>query len=69
VYSHEEGVKKPDRRIYEIVCRRLGVAPAETVFLDDTQECVDGAARAGMHAIRFVSNAQAIRELDALLAT
>jgi putative hydrolase of the HAD superfamily len=68
VYSHEEGVKKPDRRIYEIVCRRLGVAPHETVFLDDTPECVEGAEHAGLHAIRFVSNAQAIETLDALLS-
>ncbi len=67
VYSHEEGMKKPDRRIYELVCRRLGAAPHETVFLDDTPECVEGAARAGLHAIRFVSSAQAIPELDALL--
>jgi epoxide hydrolase-like predicted phosphatase len=67
VYSHEEGIKKPDRRIYEIVCRRLGVAPHETVFLDDLPACVEGAERAGLHAIRFVSNAQAIAELEALL--
>jgi putative hydrolase of the HAD superfamily len=67
VYSHEEGMKKPDIRIYEIVCRRLGVAPRETVFVDDTPACVEGAARAGMHAIQFVSNARALAELDALL--
>jgi putative hydrolase of the HAD superfamily len=67
VYSHEEGMRKPEPRIYEIVCRRLGVAPHETVFVDDTPECVEGAARAGLHAIRFVSNTQAIAELDALL--
>jgi putative hydrolase of the HAD superfamily len=67
VYSHEEGMKKPDPRIYEIVCRRLGVSPRETVFLDDTPSCVEGARRAGMHAIQFVSNAPAIAELEALL--
>jgi putative hydrolase of the HAD superfamily len=67
VYSHEEGMKKPDRRIYENACRRLGVEPHEAVFLDDTPECVEGARRAGMHAIRFVSNDQAIADLEALL--
>jgi putative hydrolase of the HAD superfamily len=67
VYSHEEGMKKPDRRIYEIACRRLAVAPREAVFLDDTPECVEGARRAGMHAIRFVSSAQAIAELEEAL--
>jgi putative hydrolase of the HAD superfamily len=67
VYSHEEGMKKPDPRIYEIVCRRLAVAPREAVFLDDSPACVEGARRAGMQAIHFVSNAQAITELEALL--
>ena len=30
----------------------LGVQPRDVVFLDDTPECVDGAERVGMAAIR-----------------
>jgi putative hydrolase of the HAD superfamily len=67
VYSHEEGMKKPDRRIYEIACQKLGVEPAEAIFLDDTPVAVEGAERAGMTAIRFIDNTQVIAELDALL--
>ena len=33
IYSHEEGVAKPDRRMYELTCERLGVQPAEMIFL------------------------------------
>ncbi len=68
VYSHEEGAAKPDPRIYHAVCDRLRVAPAATLFLDDVQENVDGAIAVGMRAIRFRDTAQAIAELDALLA-
>lgn len=67
VYSHEEGVKKPDPRAYRIVCERLGVEPAEAVFLDDVQACVEGARAIGMEAVRFVNNRQAITELESLL--
>src|SRR5262249_48802127 len=27
IYSHEVGISKPDRRIYELTCERLGVPP------------------------------------------
>jgi putative hydrolase of the HAD superfamily len=68
VYSHEEGMMKPDPRFYAIVCDRLGVRAEETLFVDDTQMCVDGARRVGMTAVRYVDNAQAMAELQARLA-
>ncbi len=64
VYSHEEGLKKPDPRFYRVVCERLAVRPHEAIFLDDVQECVDGARRVGMTAIKFNDNEQAIAELE-----
>lgn len=67
VYSHEEGFLKPDGRLYRVACDRLRVSPDRCVFLDDAEICVEGARAAGMHAIRFTDNAQAMRELDRLL--
>ena len=67
VYSHEAGMSKPDPRIYVLACARLGVRPDETVFLDDSGLCVTGARRAGIHAIRYRDNAQAIEEIETLL--
>ena len=67
VYSHEEGVAKPDPRFYRIVCQRLGVVPDEVVFLDDKQHCVDGAVALGMKAVLFRANDQAIAEIEAHL--
>jgi epoxide hydrolase-like predicted phosphatase len=69
VYSHEAGMTKPDPRIYALVCSRLNVRPDETVFLDDTGVCVAGAREAGIHAVRYQDNAQAIAEIEKLLAT
>lgn len=67
VYSHEVGLSKPDPRIYRLTCGRLGVRPAEAVFLDDAEPAVDGARAVGMRAVLFEDNAQAIAEVEALL--
>ena len=67
VYSHEAGMSKPDPRIYALTCARLDVRAEETVFLDDTGRCVDGAREAGLHAVRYQDNAQAIEEIEKLL--
>jgi epoxide hydrolase-like predicted phosphatase len=68
VYSHEVGMSKPDPRIYALACARLDVSPEDIVFLDDSEMCVAGAREAGMHAIRYDGNAQAIAEISRLLA-
>jgi epoxide hydrolase-like predicted phosphatase len=69
VYSHEAGMSKPDPRIYALICARLDVRPEETVFLDDADQCVLGAREAGLHAIHYQDNAQAIEEIEKLLTT
>jgi epoxide hydrolase-like predicted phosphatase len=67
VYSHEAGMSKPDPRIYALICARLDVHPHETVFLDDTDRCVDGAREAGIQAVCYRDNAQAVEEIEKLL--
>jgi len=67
VYSHEVGMKKPDPRIYALVCERLSVQPGEALFVDDVPICVQAAQEAGMHAIQFSDNAQVIAAIEALL--
>jgi epoxide hydrolase-like predicted phosphatase len=67
VYSYEVRIEKPDRRIYEITCERLGVRPSEVVFLDDLEVNVDAARRVGMRAVLFRNTTQAISEMDACL--
>lgn len=69
VYSHEVGMSKPDPRIYELTCARLDVRPEEMLFLDDMDFAVAGAREAGIHAIHYRDNAQAITEIEALLMT
>lgn len=67
VYSHEEGCLKPERRIYDIACQRLAVAPAAALMVDDLQTNVDGAIAIGMQAVLHRDNAQTILEIEAAL--
>jgi putative hydrolase of the HAD superfamily len=68
IYSHECGMSKPDPGIYALACERLRVEPAQMVFLDDYGPCVEGARLAGVHAVLYQDNAQAIRDIERLLA-
>jgi putative hydrolase of the HAD superfamily len=53
VISAEEQVAKPDPAIYLRTCQRLGLMPAECLFIDDMPANIDGARRAGLHAELF----------------
>lgn len=64
VFSCLEGVKKPERRIYEIAVERLGCEPGEAVMVDDIKRCVEGASSAGLEAIHFKDIGQVKRELE-----
>jgi len=53
VVSGEVGALKPERRIFEILCRRYRIDPARAVFIDDVAANAEGARQFGMHAIVF----------------
>jgi epoxide hydrolase-like predicted phosphatase len=67
IYSHEVGICKPDPRIYEMACERLGVLPGEMIFLDDVDPNVQAARDLGAHGILFTSTSQAIADIEARL--
>jgi HAD superfamily hydrolase (TIGR01509 family) len=61
VVSGEEGVIKPDPRIFEIARARMSRTPEETVFIDDRAENVEAAKAAGFDGVVF-TNAEALRQ-------
>jgi len=65
--SAEEGVMKPDARIYQIALARAGIEPTEAVFIDDFPHNIAGAHAVGMHGILFENPDQTLKELDILL--
>ena len=63
VESAVEGMRKPDPRIYELTCERLGVAPTEVVFLDDLGMNLKPARAMGMTTIKVADVRDALNEL------
>lgn len=59
--SHELGLIKPDREIYDHVADRLDIAASSILFFDDNQLNVDAARNAGWQAVR-VEGPEAARE-------
>lgn len=68
IISAEEGLAKPDARIYRLAAERLGVRPDEAVFVDDAWPNVEGARAAGMWAVQFKSREQTIAEVGKYLS-
>jgi 2-haloacid dehalogenase len=66
VISGQEGVIKPDPRIFRILCERYGVEPRSAVFIDDVARNARAAAALGIHGIHFRSAEQLRRELVAV---
>lgn len=61
------GLRKPEPAVYPYACERLGVAPAQVVFLDDLGVNLKPAAALGMTTIKVVSEEQALADLSAVL--
>ena len=67
VISGEEGIFKPQKRIYDLLAQRIGLKPEELCFVDDVESNCDGARRAGWHAVQFADNEQAKRDFQTLV--
>ena len=53
VVSYEVGCAKPDAAIFELTLDRLGVAAADSLFVDDREVNLDGARRVGLRTLLF----------------
>ncbi|MFO1089123.1 MAG: HAD family phosphatase [Hyphomicrobiales bacterium] len=65
-FSWRFGTKKPDPSIFAQVANRLGVAPADCLFIDDKAHNVTGAMAAGMAGVHFTGETAFRAELDRL---
>ena len=68
IESSKVGLRKPDPRIYAMMCAALAVVPSQCIYLDDLGINCKPAAFMGMAAIKVTSGDQALHELGALLA-
>jgi putative hydrolase of the HAD superfamily len=63
------GCRKPESRIYSLTLERIRMQPTSCLFVDDVQVNCEGAERAGIAAVHFRDNEQAIAEVRAALGS
>ena len=64
IFSCAEGIRKPERKIYELALEKLRNKPNQTVFIDDRPNCINGAKVVGLNTILFKSVDQVKTELS-----
>ncbi|QQS22100.1 HAD family phosphatase [Candidatus Saccharibacteria bacterium] len=65
--SHEIGLRKPHKDIYEYALETLGAKADQTIFIDDDPENAQAATSVGMHGITFTSPDQLRERLKELI--
>ncbi len=64
IESSKAGVRKPDPRIYHMMCDAIGVEPAHCVYLDDLGINLKPAREMGMTTIKVTSEDQLLADLS-----
>jgi len=66
IVSCEEGVRKPNPKIYKLMLQKLNFRPKEIVFIDNQEWNLTQARKLGIHTILFKNNKQIFRDLRKL---
>jgi len=64
IESSKVGLRKPDPKIYELMCEALNVEPAACVYLDDLGINLKPARAMGMTTIKVLNEAQLLSDLS-----
>jgi putative hydrolase of the HAD superfamily len=63
IESSKAGIRKPNPKIYEMMCDLLGVKPQACIYLDDLGINCKPAAQLGMIAIKVINEEQTLADL------
>jgi putative hydrolase of the HAD superfamily len=69
VISGEVGIRKPAPAIYALGAERIGLPPAECVFVDDLAFNLDPARELGMAVVHHTSAASTLAQLERLVGS
>ena len=68
VISAKEKTIKPEKEIYQILIKRYQIIPEESIFIDDTEENLEGADKFGFHTILFSSPLKLAQKLKDVIS-
>jgi len=55
-WSFKIGKRKPDREVFEFVAQNSGILPAETLFLDDSEQNIKAASESGYRVFHITGS-------------
>ena len=58
IYSFEVRSRKPEKKIYEVACKKANVEPYKSIFIDDLESNIVGANKIGMNGIHYINTNQ-----------
>ncbi len=67
ILSHKVGLAKPDPKIFELACSRLGSLPEESIMIDDVERYCSVAESLGMAAVVYTDFVSFETEINKLL--
>ena len=67
VYSYQVGAMKPEPEIFDVLCRKTGVMPRYSLFVDDLEDNVRSAEKKGFQGFLFKNNTEEFFEYIAEL--
>ncbi|MBI1971768.1 MAG: HAD-IA family hydrolase [Candidatus Aenigmarchaeota archaeon] len=66
IYSHTVKTRKPGKKIFRLLLKRISAKPDEIIFIDDNPLYVKGSRSVGIKTIRFISVRQTVKALGKL---
>ncbi|WP_448519453.1 HAD family hydrolase [Rhodoflexus sp.] len=63
-YSHLLGMRKPHAEVFHYILETHGLRASETLFIDDSIQHIEGAKKAGLHALHLTAQTDIIHIFD-----
>lgn len=68
VFSARLGITKPDHKIFDHMCKKFGLVPEETIFVDDSEKNINSSLKFGLQGYLFDGDSQKLKAyLDKVL--
>lgn len=67
-YSQQMGMRKPDKEIFDTICIENNLEKTETLFIDDLPFNVEGARKAGLHAVQHDPKTEITEKIQTYIA-
>lgn len=61
------GMAKPEKEIYLLACKKLGLGPKDCLYIDDTKEYIAAARQLGFQTVHFTDPKESVKLIRKIL--